>query len=1617
MQSYSLRAKVATVVGSLIILATSAGYALALPSTIFSDGFESNSLSVWDEHSGQWGTNLISGVLVHSGNRAAVAQGNTGASPDNLRKDVSTAGYTNINFNYWYRVTAALSGPDYLKAQYSIDGGSNWVTLATYANVSAGAWTSASFTLPATANNNPNLEVRFVANFNGPLDAVRIDDVSVNGDAVTSTSNTVVIHASDLDNTSSNPATVRADGLNKWFQYNDTNDTIDNTLGSFVSGPASAPAGTGSIQFTLGASPKNRDNIATYQFAGTPLSAITTMSFSAYSHSGVAGLTESPFLNFNVDFSGSGTSFQKRLVYVPSANGPVPQDTWNTFDTINAGAGLWNYSGATWPAGLVSNGSIPGTTARTWFAILADYPNARVLPTDSWLGVRVGEPGPTNYVGNVDKFVIGTLVGTDLTTTTFDFEPIAAPVCDGSTTFDTFGLGTVNGQGGWAVTNPSFDQNIVSNTYGYPTFGCQTLRVSDSYTSGTFGDQIFSPSIANEAGELSAANDGQSGGTRQNHFEAQFDIASAQPLGVQPGLHLSVSPDRGDGARMSYLRFEDQSDGVHVFFDDFFNHDFREVEIAGTGAATSTLNRAVPHTIKFSMDFVDGAQNDVVKIYIDGSLIYTGTSWEDYFREVEGNPTRTVDSLLFRESGTADVDNAGKGFLVDNFNLASSENTGSLQITKYVCPIGTTVNRDDNGVTGEAPAGCVPQEGTHFAYAHGTQGDAGAPYDDFSNPLTQTDTTDNNGVVTVSNLPATGRYIVFETDGTGAKLADSDLLGLYCTGDADPNPNHNDNGDITFVPANDTVKCVAYDPLPPDTSVDMPVHVSPADNTVTTTAAQTEIQWTDVTDPSTPVTYDYEVSNSSDVNGDTSFVTPLDIGAAGTGLTVSQIETPNTPEGSYYWHVRAVDGVGNKSPWTAPWHITIDNSAPPAPTSFKVHIFKYLDNGEEDAQIPNEFEGPQFPMIAIYSIAGLATNLNPGDPFALGDGGGVGGSDDGLLYAANTVPLAAGDQYGTHEVIGGDSPVVDQESCSTGKYYLEGYKVGTTLEGANEAAITTDSPFFSNIESDEYVIVVNHACDTVTEPATVGVHIFKFVDGEQATAENADSSVFSMQTTFNSPNYGGLNSNVPFTLSPTGWGGTDSAYEASYVGGAAGDSYTANEVTGGDVVGASCSDGKPFALVGYSSGNTLEDAIANGNGEEGSPSLVAPSFENLQDDNHYVIVWNEKCVTTPEEPETGSLIIVKHTIGGNGSFNFTLSGETSTSTSLDTGESNWATSTPITINTGSTTVSEVAQSGWNLTDVTCEYDNEETGNATAGGEEINIDNGDQVTCTFTNTSTEEGGGGDSSADLSVTKTVDNATPNLNDQVIYTITVTNNGPDAATAVSLSDLLPSGLTYVSDNASVGSYATSTGIWTIGTLASGATSTLSIAATVNSDDTNGEVITNTATVSSETSDSNSGNNSATRSVTVTVPVETPSQPTPSFTSGGGGNGPISGSFGASFGGGSVLGASTSTVPDTSTLSCSTPLLTQYMRIGKPNDASQVKLLQTFLNGEVGSHIPVTGFFGIMTDAAVRAFQLKYASEVLSPWGLTQPTGYVYKTTEWKINMINCSTLNAPVPDVSHG
>jgi uncharacterized repeat protein (TIGR01451 family)/LPXTG-motif cell wall-anchored protein len=83
--------------------------------------------------------------------------------------------------------------------------------------------------------------------------------------------------------------------------------------------------------------------------------------------------------------------------------------------------------------------------------------------------------------------------------------------------------------------------------------------------------------------------------------------------------------------------------------------------------------------------------------------------------------------------------------------------------------------------------------------------------------------------------------------------------------------------------------------------------------------------------------------------------------------------------------------------------------------------------------------------------------------------------------------------------------------------------------------------------------------------------------------------------------------------------------------------------------------------------------------------------------------------------------------------------------------------------------------------------------------------------------------------LELTKDVAPAAVQVGDETTFTISVINQGPDDATGVVVTDTLPAGLTYVSDDAG-GAYDSATGVWTIGDLAVGASVTMDFTVTVD-------------------------------------------------------------------------------------------------------------------------------------------------------------------------------------------
>ncbi|WP_431241340.1 gliding motility-associated C-terminal domain-containing protein [Flavobacterium sp. P21] len=88
------------------------------------------------------------------------------------------------------------------------------------------------------------------------------------------------------------------------------------------------------------------------------------------------------------------------------------------------------------------------------------------------------------------------------------------------------------------------------------------------------------------------------------------------------------------------------------------------------------------------------------------------------------------------------------------------------------------------------------------------------------------------------------------------------------------------------------------------------------------------------------------------------------------------------------------------------------------------------------------------------------------------------------------------------------------------------------------------------------------------------------------------------------------------------------------------------------------------------------------------------------------------------------------------------------------------------------------------------------------------------------------------ADLSLIKAVvgGNLSPIFGATITFEITVNNSGPQAATGVSVKDLLPSGYQYIVYSSTAGQYFNTTGIWNIGTIPSGGSESLLIGVKIN-------------------------------------------------------------------------------------------------------------------------------------------------------------------------------------------
>ncbi|WP_137843233.1 hypothetical protein [Microbacterium sp. 2FI] len=205
----------------------------------------------------------------------------------------------------------------------------------------------------------------------------------------------------------------------------------------------------------------------------------------------------------------------------------------------------------------------------------------------------------------------------------------------------------------WRMTG-GYDATI---TDGYDP----ALRVTNAVTSGSFGDQLFSPTLDLPATESGAAST----------FTASFVL---EPVALQPGLRVTVSPDNGQGGRGGFLAIEHTTTGLNLVTQG------SSFDAAGelrwdTKVVASDLDVTKPHTVKLKLikkpDTKKSTNNDVFSVQVDGKPV-KNTTFEAYY-EATGEGDYKTDTLLFRFSGVAQPSLvAGDGLLIDDVSIATS---------------------------------------------------------------------------------------------------------------------------------------------------------------------------------------------------------------------------------------------------------------------------------------------------------------------------------------------------------------------------------------------------------------------------------------------------------------------------------------------------------------------------------------------------------------------------------------------------------------------------------------------------------------------------------------------------------------------------------------------------------------------------------------------------------------------------------------------------------------------------------------------------------------------------------------------------------------------------------
>jgi hypothetical protein len=224
----------------------------------------------------------------------------------------------------------------------------------------------------------------------------------------------VVLAAFALAATAAAATVVVSPGhLDGWAVNNDTCGAATTGSVSFVNGPATPPAGTGSVQLTVGTNGDSYPTVRQSDYNGVKLSSLTAFDYWTFvSHTGSG--SQAAYIDLYVDNNNDGVR-DDILTFEPvyqTTQGTVALNTWQHWDALH---GMW------WSDAM--GGPPPLFTLSSY---VASHPEARIVNAGGGgmiLAAGCGGAAWTGFVGNADKLTIG-VSGSN---TTYDFEATQPP--------------------------------------------------------------------------------------------------------------------------------------------------------------------------------------------------------------------------------------------------------------------------------------------------------------------------------------------------------------------------------------------------------------------------------------------------------------------------------------------------------------------------------------------------------------------------------------------------------------------------------------------------------------------------------------------------------------------------------------------------------------------------------------------------------------------------------------------------------------------------------------------------------------------------------------------------------------------------------------------------------------------------------------------------------------------------------------------------------------------------------------------------------------------------------------------------------------------------------------